>query len=61
METKIYDNSINARAIIVLEKNLEWLMDNGATKIDGEFHFRIDEVPTATIKADLILIDRSKL
>lgn len=58
MVSKIIDLTINKAAPEVLKKRIEWLMDNGATKIDGSFHFALDEVPTASIRAEMILFDK---
>jgi|GEM_PF-7090051 len=43
-----------------LKDRIDLLIDNGARKINGDFHFSIDEVPSATITAEMDLLPRQK-
>lgn len=59
-ETKINEYSFNRDAPRIMKERIDYLMDNGARSITGEFSITMNEVPTMKITAELLLLDYHK-
>lgn len=49
--------AFNRNATKIMKDRLDYLMDNGAMSITGEFCITMDEVPTMKVTAELNLLD----